>query len=134
MKAPQNGSPNYTQFKSRHESFNLGSAGRVRGGHRRKRHLEASLSDYRTDEGVIEAMMKRLPKRLRRARGLERKVNRGERLNNIDVAFLTRVLRDAHDLRPFVERHPEYKHLCCQIIDLYVDIANRACENEKHQA
>jgi len=61
---------------------------------------------------------------------LAEKVGRGERLDDLDIAFLEQVLDDAQALRPFLEAHPAYQTLAARTFALYKDIVARAAENE----
>jgi len=41
------------------------------------------------------------------------------------------MLRDADQVRPVVERHPEYQDLAARILHLYREITEKALANEK---
>lgn len=84
------------------------------------------------DSGTIAALMKRLQDyRLPRALRLRDRVRAGERLSDEDIAWLERVFRDAKDVRPLVERHPEYRDLAARMAGLYAEIVELATANEK---
>ena len=84
------------------------------------------------DAGAIAALMIRMQEyRLPRAQRLLEKVNRGETIADDDLDFLKRVYNDSTDLRPLVERNPEYMKLVAGMIDLYLEITAKALENEK---
>ena len=84
-----------------------------------------------SDEGKIEALLKRLPSRIERAQGLKKRVDAGETLGDGDIEFLERVFRNSREVAPLIERHPEYQALAAQVIDLYHHITTVALDNEK---
>ena len=90
---------------------------------------EADLD--RTQTGLATVIVERLEQqRLPRALDLQEKVGRGERLDDLDIAFLEQVLDDAQSLRPFLETHPAYQTLAARTFALYKAIVARAAENE----
>ena len=90
------------------------------------------MTDKSEDAGVIAVLVQRFEsERLPRALDLKEKVDQGETLNDIDIAFLEQVLEDANKLGPLLERHDEYHKLVAQATSLYKDITDKALENEK---
>jgi hypothetical protein len=49
----------------------------------------------------------------------------------MDIAFLERVFADSEDLKPLLDRHPEYNELASRMMRLYQEITARGLENEK---
>ena len=90
------------------------------------------MTEHSEDAGVIDVLMQRLEKhRLPRALALKEKVDRGERLNDDDIAFLERVFADASKVRPLLDKHPQYESLAAKVVHLYKAITEKALENEK---
>lgn len=84
------------------------------------------------DEGVITVLLERLSsQRLPRALALKEKVDAGEVLVDTDIQFLEQVFTDANQVKPFVDRHPEYQELASKMIGLYKEITDKALDNEK---
>jgi hypothetical protein len=84
------------------------------------------------DAGLIAVLMERFEKqRLPRALSLKDKVDRGELLDDFDLAFLEEVFADAHTIKPLLDRHPDYQPLAARMLGLYKEITDKAMENEK---
>jgi len=90
------------------------------------------MTEKSEDEGIITVLVERFEgERLPRALDLKKKVDRGETLNDNDIAFLEEVFEDASKLGPLLERHSEYHKLVSQAVDLYKEITDKALANEK---
>ena len=98
--------------------------------------LAYSIRDGGQDETEVRVwdVEKRtdLLERLPRALELKEKVDKGETLNDIDIAFLEQVFSDANKLGPLLERHNEYQKLVSQAVELYSEITEKALANEKN--
>lgn len=83
------------------------------------------------DTGVVLALMKRFnEQRLPRVLELKKKVTRGERLSDPDIAFLEGVFKDAKHSVPLVDKHPELQQIATRAVSLYKEITEKALENE----
>jgi hypothetical protein len=86
-----------------------------------------------TDTGMIVVLMERLQKqRLPRILSLKEKVDGGTPLDGIDLDFLEKVMSDARNVMPLIDKHPEYQPLAMKILALYKEITEKALENEKY--
>ena len=92
------------------------------------------MTDTSKDAGVMQVLVERLEtQRLPRALDLKEKVDRGETLTEFDIQFLDEVFKDAHELRPLLERNPQWQELAAKMFGLYTEIMDKALENEKAQ-
>ena len=81
------------------------------------------MTDASKDDGVIAALLERFQNiRLPRALDIKARVDKGEKLHENDIAFLGRVLEDAQQIQPLLDRHPEYEVLVTRAMHLYNDI------------
>ncbi|HRF13621.1 MAG: hypothetical protein AW09_004333 [Candidatus Accumulibacter phosphatis] len=90
------------------------------------------MTQEKEDIGVATVVLERLEKeRLPRALDLKAKVDAGECLDDMDIAFLERVFADSEEVKPILGRHPEYQDLAARMASLYEEITTKALENEK---
>jgi len=90
------------------------------------------MSSNSDDQGLLAVLVERLEKqRLPRALALKEKVDKGQTLNDFDIAFLEEVFTDAANIRPLLERHPEYHNLVGKVAILYREITERALANQR---
>jgi hypothetical protein len=84
------------------------------------------------DAGLIAVLIKRFEEnRLPVALDLKKKVDRGEKLNDLDIAFLEKVFADAGEIKPLLDRHSEYHHLVGKAMSLYHEITEKALQNQE---
>lgn len=90
------------------------------------------MSEPSEDVGLLTVLMERLEKqRLPRALDLKGKVDRGERLDELDLRFLQELLADAGSVKPLLQRHPEYHELAARVMNLYSEITTKGLANEE---
>lgn len=84
------------------------------------------------DEGVIAVLVERFNKeRLPRILRLKERVDSGEKLSDMDISFLQEVFKDANNVLPLGDRHPEYQDLMARVIRLYHETTEQALKNEQ---
>lgn len=87
--------------------------------------------DSTTERGVAIALLERLTEfRLPRVLQIKERVDRGERLSEVDLEFLESVLADAANAKPLVDHHPELEPIAVKLISLYHHITETALANE----
>ena len=86
------------------------------------------------DMGVIAVLAKRMvEERLPKALALKERVDRGEVLNELDLAFLEQVVADANQARPLMKDNPRVLEVAGRMLQLYKEITTKALENQKAQ-
>ena len=62
---------------------------------------------------------------------LKEKVDRGEKLDDLELEFLAMAMKDVKDVLPIVTKYPAYSGLTNQVLDLYKHISDKALSIEK---
>jgi len=89
------------------------------------------MTDTSKDAALIQVLVDRLEKiRLPVALELKEKVDRGERLNDREIDYLEEVLGDVEQVKPLLDRHPEWQDIAIRMTGLYSEITTRALQNE----
>ncbi len=91
------------------------------------------MTEPSDDAGVLAALTERFEKhRLPRVLEIKERVDQGEKLSDVDMAFLKEVFNDAQHVKQYIDRHPEYQEATAQAMSLYSDIMDKAMENEEN--
>jgi hypothetical protein len=84
------------------------------------------------DRGVAAALIERFEGWiLPRALEIKAKVDRGERLDDVDVDFLEKELKALQSVKSRADRAPEYQALYTRVVSLYEEITKKGLENEQ---
>ena len=90
------------------------------------------MTENTNDAAMIQVLAERLEKqRLPRALAIKEKVDSGEVLEDFDIEYLEEVFKDATDIGPLIDRHPEWQPLAAKMVSLYKEITEKALENQK---
>ena len=83
------------------------------------------------NQGVLTTVLERFEKyRLPRIMQIKDLVDKGGRLNQSDIKFLTEVLSNTKKYSYFVSKHSEYERLFSHVASLYDEITSKALDNE----
>jgi hypothetical protein len=89
------------------------------------------MTESTKDAALIQVLAERLEKiRLPVVLELKEKVDRGDTLNDLDIGFLEEVIGDLGQIKPWLDRHPEWQELAGRMASLYNEITAKALENE----
>lgn len=90
------------------------------------------MNEASTQNGVLAVVLDRFEKfKLPRALDIKTKVDQGETLEDSDLKFLEGVMRDAAEIRRFVDERPDLQPLYARATALYSEIIAKALENEQ---
>lgn len=90
------------------------------------------MTESSNDAALIQVLVDRLEKhRLPVALELKEKVDLGEVLNDREIEYLEQVLGDVNQVKPLLDRHPEWQELAARMTTLYSEITTKALENER---
>jgi len=94
--------------------------------------IAMSIDQEKYDMGIIAVLLDRFEhQRLPAALALQKKVESGETLNELDLTFLKEVSKDINGNSPLLERHPDCKEIATRMMNLCCDITKKGLENEK---
>jgi hypothetical protein len=89
------------------------------------------MTDTTKDLGVATVILTRFTEEtLPKALEIKGRLDQGERLDHWDIEFLEELFKRAEEIRPLIERHPEYQEIYAKAVHLYKEITDRAVSNE----
>jgi hypothetical protein len=92
------------------------------------------MSGLSKDIGVLTALAQRLETtRLPRVLEMKERVERGEVLDDHDLEFIEKVFSEVGEIKPLIERNPQYQDIAGRMIQLYKEITTKALANESAQ-
>lgn len=84
------------------------------------------------DEGIILSLIDRFETQsMPMLNVLNKKTERGERLNKADIEFLDSVIHEYQKNKPLIDRNPEWQEYCANVIHFYTTIISKALDNEE---
>ena len=90
------------------------------------------MSKLTKEEGVVSVLAKRLvDERLPKALSMKERMDRGETLNDLDLAFLSRVLEEANSVTSAIAEDPKAQEIAARMVGLYKEITEKALKNEQ---
>ena len=82
--------------------------------------------------GITMALMERFEKQtLPDLLWIKGRIDKGELLSDGDMEFLERISQNATDIKPLVDKQPEWQTLYARAINLYEEIIAKALENQQ---
>jgi len=92
------------------------------------------MAEVSKETGTIAVLAKRMvEERLPKALELKERIDKGGLLNDLDLAFLEQVVKDAAAIKPLIDKDQRMKEVSASMLGLYKAISDKALENEKAQ-
>ena len=90
------------------------------------------MSEVSKDTGTIAVLAKRMvEERLPKALAMKERVEKGEVLNELDLAFLEQIVADAPKLKPLMDKDARVRDAAATMLGLYKEITAKALQNEQ---
>jgi len=92
------------------------------------------MSGLDKDIGVLTALAQRLTEKgLPKALEIKERVDRGELLDDRDLDFIEQLFSQVGEIKPLIDRNPEYQDIAGRMMQLYKEITTKALANESAQ-
>lgn len=89
------------------------------------------MADPTHDAGTVQALLDRLVKvLLPQTLEIQERIDAGQRLSDVDLGFLKRMLEEVQQGQGVIARHPELHALESRLVALYEEVVRKAVENE----
>jgi len=93
------------------------------------------MTEASKELGVATVLLEKFAEEtLPKALEIKARLDGGERLDHWDIEFLETLFKRAEQIRPTIDRHPEYQGIYAQAVHLYKEIMDQAVLNEKTPA
>ncbi len=90
------------------------------------------MSDETKDLGIAIVLLDKLTEEtLPKAFEIKARLDQGGRLDHWDIEFLEELFKRAEQIKPLVDRHPEYQEVYARAVHLSKQITDQALLNEK---
>lgn len=90
------------------------------------------MTDNSKDLGVATTILERFAKQtLPKVYEMKKRVDAGERLDQWDIDYLHQLAERTEEIKPIVDRNPQYQEMYAQAVHLYKEITEKALVNEK---
>jgi len=91
------------------------------------------IQPSRKELGILLALLHRFTtQRLPRLLRIKAAMEGGDKLKTTDVTFLYEVLDSASQIKPLMDRHPDFQPLYARSVLLFHEITTLALENERY--
>ena len=92
------------------------------------------MAEVSKETGTLAVLAKRMvEERLPKALALKERIDKGGLLNDLDLAFLEQVVKDAAAIKPLLKDNQRMTDVAASMVKLYKEISDKALENEKAQ-
>src|SRR5438128_9396778 len=99
----------------------------MRPGPQLTRRKGSTMAEVSKELGTIAVLAKRMvDERLPKALELKERVDRGEKLNGLDLNFLEQVVKDATQIMPVMKSDARVMQVAARMLELYKEITNKA--------
>jgi hypothetical protein len=90
------------------------------------------MAEASKDTGVVLALIEHFEtQRLSRALEIMDRIDRGQFLSELDMAFLKQVFEDAQHVKALAHKHPEWQPMVARAFTLYREVTENALVIEK---
>ncbi|WP_421870326.1 hypothetical protein [Motiliproteus sp.] len=94
--------------------------------------MDISKTVSARQQATISALIQRFNhERLPRIQAMQRRVHQGERLGEMEILYMERVIRDLRRNQAKALGNPRFEALLSKVVALYVEVTDAALENER---
>jgi hypothetical protein len=94
--------------------------------------LRHDMNSKESEIGILTAVVERLEnRRLPKLMAMKKKVDNGIPLEDDELHFLKKTVKDSNKIMDLVDKYPEYQEIATKAIEIYKEIAHKALQIEK---